>query len=79
MIDQALKTWGLDPGIYQPEIARTTFLKGNLLRTLGKDNRAEQLIEKATAIFLANASNVPETNMQPKSEDFDSLVTFWSR
>lgn len=79
MIDQALKTWGLDPGIYQPEIARTSFLKGNLLKTLGKDNRAEQLIEKATAIFLANASNVPETNMQPNSEDFDNLVTFWSR
>lgn len=63
MIDQALKTWGLDPSIYQPEIARTSFLKGNLLKTLGKDNRAEQLIEKATAIFLANASNVPETNL----------------
>ena len=79
MIDQALKTWGLDPGIYQPEIARTTFLKGNLLKILEKDNKAEQLIEKATAIFLAHASKAPEPDTQPNSADFDNLVTFWSR
>ena len=79
MIDQALKIWGLDPKIYQPEIARTTFLKGTLLKILEKDGRAEQLVEEATTIFFARASKVPETDMRPTSEDFDNLVTFWSR
>ncbi|KAF7509241.1 hypothetical protein GJ744_008301 [Endocarpon pusillum] len=53
MIDQALLIWGLDPKVYQPEIARTNFLKGQLLTTLGKHEKAEKLIEKATTFWSA--------------------------
>ena len=81
MIDHALLIWGLDPSVYQPEIARTTFLKGQLLRTLGKPEKAEKLIEKATVYWNLTTSFSPmrKTDLRPKSEDFDNLVTFWSR
>lgn len=83
MIDQALETWGLDPGVYQPEIARTTYLKGQLLKVLKEDEEADRLIEKATAILTATASYHGTSGSQadalPSSKDFDSLVTFWSR
>ena len=81
MIDHALLIWGLDPSVYQPEIARTTFLKGHLLRTLGKPDKGGNLIEKATAYWdlAAGVSPMLRTNVRPRSEDFDNLVTFWSR
>ena len=81
MIDHALLIWGLDPSVYQPEIARTTFLKGRLLRTLGKPDKAEKLIEKATAYWklAVGVSPMLQTDLPPKADDFDNLVTFWSR
>ena len=81
MIDQALLIWSLDPSVYQPEIARTNFLQGQLLKILGKDEKAEKLIEKATAFWSATAgfSSLRGKGSQPSPEDFDNLVTFWSR
>lgn len=81
MIDQALLIWNLDPSVYQPEIARTTFLKGLGLKILGKDEKAKKLIEQATAFWALTIgdSTLGETELQPCSEDFDNLVTFWSR
>ncbi len=81
MIEQALLIWGLDPSVYQPEIARTTFLQGRLLTILGKDEKAGRLIEKATAFWSATVgfSSFREKDSQPSPEDFDNLVTFWSR
>ncbi len=81
MIEQALLIWGLDPSVYQPEIARTTFLQGRLLTILGKDEQACKLIEKATAFWSTTdgSSSAGEKGSQPSPEDFDNLVAFWSR
>lgn len=65
----------LDPGVYRPEIACTTFLKGNLHKVLKKNENSEKLIERVTAIFSTFASDIPQTGTHPDSEESDGLVT----
>ena len=63
-IDRALGNWDLDPIFYQPEIARTTFLKGQLLEKLGKDKDAAPLIKKATACLSHRGTSGLQTVVQ---------------
>ena len=64
--------------MYKPELARTTFLKAKLLQSLGKDQKA------AVALKVSNRLRREITQTWKESadltmDDFDKLVTFWSR
>ncbi|KAI5853292.1 hypothetical protein GGS23DRAFT_591200 [Durotheca rogersii] len=79
LIDQALKAWSVDTTVYAPEITRTTFLKGKVLLRQNKDE-AEQLIKIATRM---RSEIIPSAMVKEDGglteEDFDEIVTFWSR
>ncbi|KAF2189239.1 tetratricopeptide repeat domain protein [Zopfia rhizophila CBS 207.26] len=78
LIDQALKIWNADAEIYKPEIARTTFLKAKMLRTMG-DDASDEYYNQASALRYEIIGNVEESGKHLEESDFDSLVTFWSR
>lgn len=80
MINKALECWNYDPEVYKPEIARTTFLKAKLMRRLGKEQKASVALKVACRLRrdlvpLADDRDASLLNF----EDFDVLVTFWSR
>lgn len=78
LVEQALKVWSVDERIYQPEIARTTFLKSKVLRARGKDEEATEIASIARTLggsLRRDGSDAGELT----EEDFDQLVTFWSR
>lgn len=79
IINDALKIWSYDADVYKPELARTTFLKKTLLEKLGQTQKAA--VAMKVACRLRNEL-VPQDRRDPAdltAEDFDSLVTFWSR
>ena len=78
-IDDALKVWSYHPDIYKPELARTTFLKKGLLDKLGRTQEAAVAMKVACGL---RKDMVPQDTTDPsalKGEEFDKLVTFWSR
>lgn len=78
-INDALKVWSYDSDVYKPELARTTFLKKELLDKLGRTQEAAVAMKVACRL---RKDLVPQDTRDPsalKSEDFDKLVTFWSR
>lgn len=92
LIRQALTAWGLSPDRYANEVARTTFLQARLMRE--QNNETEYLRLKFEAIRLLRQiwerwSPLGEVNQilssrelgegEETENDFDSLVTFWSR
>lgn len=78
-IDQALKVWSADAEKYRPETARTSFLKAKVLSLLGQEAEARDLFHSA-ATLRSKVAKVPEKPVEDLTEnDFDELVTFWSR
>jgi hypothetical protein len=79
LLDQALKVWNADESLFRNEIARTSFLKAKVLRRLGKDGLALTYHYKATTLrgHILKSSTVEDTDLV--EDDFDRLVTFWSR
>lgn len=78
LVEQALKVWSVDEKAYQPEIARTTFLKSKVLFASGKGEEATETASIARNLghnLRQDVSDVAEL----AEEDFDHLVTFWSR
>ncbi|EME42543.1 hypothetical protein DOTSEDRAFT_54878 [Dothistroma septosporum NZE10] len=79
LIDQALVSWKLDPTSFGPEIARTTWLQGRQRAKAGNPTVAKQLLEEAAdmrrKLYPADSRAVD----QLEDEDFDDIVTFWSR
>ncbi|KAK1775513.1 tetratricopeptide repeat domain-containing protein [Copromyces sp. CBS 386.78] len=79
-VGQALKVWSADAEKYRPEIARTFFLKAKVLSMLGQEAEAKELFEAAAALRSKIAKVAGKKTMEELTEeDFDELVTFWSR
>lgn len=51
--------------------------QSDLLKVVERDEDSEQLVRKASPVFLSLATRKPEMGVHPKSEDFDDLLTFW--
>lgn len=79
LIDQALKVWNADREIYKPEIARTTFLKSRLHRSLGQEDRAALLWKESAKLRAEIVGLGTDVREELQKSDFDKLVTFWSR
>ncbi len=77
-IDQALKNWSVDLEIYAREIARTSFLKAEVLTEAGRENDAAKLFQEA-ASMRHKITKVWRDGKDLREEDFDELVTFWSK
>lgn len=79
LIGQALRAWNMQPASYQPEIARTTFLKSKLSMLKREVDVADRLRKEAAALRV-KIPGAPEKAVEDLEEcDFDKLVTFWSR
>ena len=78
-IDQALKVWSVDPQKYAPEIARTTYLKAKILFSTGQEDEATRIFQNAIALRKRIAGMSKVHDMDLTEDDFDKLVTFWSR
>lgn len=79
LIEQALKAWNMQAASYGPEIARTTFLKSKLAGLLGDQVNADKLRGEAAELRARIATALPKAVHELQEEDFDELVTFWSR
>ncbi|KAJ8130476.1 hypothetical protein O1611_g3151 [Lasiodiplodia mahajangana] len=79
MINDALCSWGYDAEVYRPEIARTTFLKAQVLEKMGAAQEANAAYEVAGRLRMGV---VPDDKRDVKSltmKDFDAIVIFWTR
>ncbi len=77
-LDRALRIWGTRSW-YKNQVARTSFLKGTHLLSLGGEAASEgkRWIEQAAAL---RKEILPNCDMSKASEkDYDELVVFWSR
>ncbi|KAI9794810.1 MAG: hypothetical protein M1816_002938 [Peltula sp. TS41687] len=79
LIDQALKVWGADRTIYKPEIARSSFLKAKILYHLGEEKKASELLKEASTARRELKRSSKKQDGDLIEEDFDELVTFWSK
>lgn len=79
LIEQALKVWLVDPEVYRQEIARTTFLKSKVLRQKGDSGAALSHMRDAAAIRGSIMGQDTKDDDELTEDDFDRLVTFWSR
>lgn len=77
-IDQALKNWSVGPETYAREIARTSYLKAKVLSEAGREDDATKLLQEA-ASMRHKITGVERDGKDLREEDFDELVTFWSR
>ncbi|KAI8951758.1 hypothetical protein F4801DRAFT_543348 [Xylaria longipes] len=78
MINEALQTWSYDAEVYRPELARTTFLKAQLLETIGKAQKANVAYKVAGRL---RAKIVPSDKRDVRAlsmKDFDNIVPFWT-
>ncbi|KAE8309255.1 hypothetical protein BDV41DRAFT_580688 [Aspergillus transmontanensis] len=78
MLNGALSIWSVDPIAHKNEIARSTFIKGKVLETTGKMQKAS--INLKVACRLSN--EIAEEDRDVKSlatKDFDGIVAFWTR
>ncbi|OQE22153.1 hypothetical protein PENFLA_c013G10931 [Penicillium flavigenum] len=77
-INGALEIWSVDPNAHKNEIARTTFLKGNLLATMGKMQKAS--IAFRVACRLRKEITKEDRDLKSLTpKDFDDIVAFWAR
>ncbi|KAH3953529.1 hypothetical protein HBH53_029800 [Parastagonospora nodorum] len=78
VINEALKIWSQDPDTYKAELARTTFLKANVLETLQKNQKAAVALKVACRM----RQELTKDKRSPSSletDDFEKLVVFWKR
>lgn len=80
LIEQALTVWSADWRVYQPEIARSKFLKSKVLEDMGQSCHAQTAAKEAYEIraIIRDDEDFEEGDGLTES-DFDRLVTFWSR
>ena len=79
LVEQALQVWNADKSVYQPEIARTTFLKAKIVYRLGRDHEASVLFNSAAKSWSLLAGRSMINYRDLVEDDFTELVTFWSR
>jgi hypothetical protein len=78
-INNALQTWSYDAEVYKPALARTTFLKAKLLQQLGQKQKANVAFKVAGRLRRELVPDDTRDIADLTTEDFDSLVAFWSR
>jgi len=78
-VDNALAVWEIAPRSYEAEIARTTFLKAKILYQHGDQNQAKRLFRQAVRSRSKIRGEASVDDGSLTEEDFDGLVTFWSR
>ncbi|KAE8347147.1 hypothetical protein BDV24DRAFT_158139 [Aspergillus arachidicola] len=77
MLNGALSIWYVDPIAHKTEIARSTFLKGKILETTGKMQKASTNLKGACRL----RKEITEEDRDVKSlstKDFDEIVAFWT-
>jgi hypothetical protein len=74
-----LKVWNTVKSVYRNEIARTSFLKAKLLAKMGENEQSETALREATRLRAELVPNSSKPVRELVEEDFDQLVTFWSR
>jgi hypothetical protein len=78
MTNGALDIWSIDPSAHKNEIARTTFLKGQLFEVTGKRQKASIAFRVACRL----RKEITKEDRDVKSlttADFDEIVAFWAR
>jgi hypothetical protein len=78
MINEALDIWSVDPSAHKNKIARTTFLKGKLLESIGMTQESSIAITVAGRLreeITKDDRDVESLTM----EDFHGIVAFWAR
>ncbi|KAK2811735.1 hypothetical protein FQN49_008431 [Arthroderma sp. PD_2] len=78
MINTALDIWSVDPAAHKNEIARTTFLKGEVFEATGKMQKASIALKVACRL----RKEITKEDRDTKSlttVDFDEIVAFWAR
>lgn len=78
-MDQALATWQADTTGFRAEIARTTFLKSKVMGCLGDGEAAKSLRQDAIEMQQKLVPAEYSSHGELTEQDFDGLVTFWSR
>ncbi|KAL2200742.1 tetratricopeptide repeat domain-containing protein [Corynascus similis CBS 632.67] len=79
MMNAALECWTMNADLFQPELARTTWVKAKVLQTLGESMKANLAFKVAGRI---RAKLVPEDRRDVRTmtdEDFDRLLEYRSR
>jgi len=79
MINAALECWTLNADLFQPELARTTWVKAKLLEELGESLKASLAFKVASRI---RAKIVPDDCRDVRDladEDFNCLLEYRSR
>ena len=79
LVEQALKVWDSDREVYRPEMARTTFLKAKVLYEGNNLKSATETFKEAANLRNKVKHAVAKSERDLVEEDFDNLVTFWSR
>ncbi|KAI0436327.1 hypothetical protein F4803DRAFT_542680 [Xylaria telfairii] len=79
LLDQALQIYRVREAVYQPELARTTFLKAKLELQCGHEPEAKKLFEHARDMREKLSSVPPKPDASLRELDFDEAVTFFSR
>jgi len=78
IIQAAFDIWSVDPSAHKNEIARTTFLKGNLFEATGKTQKASIALRVACRLRRDITKEVRDVKSLT-SEHFDEIVAFWAR
>ncbi|KAI1456285.1 P-loop containing nucleoside triphosphate hydrolase protein [Annulohypoxylon moriforme] len=78
-VDQALKVWHVDPEKYAPEIARTSYLKAKVLFSAGQEEEGTKLFRTAASMRRKLTGDSAQGDKDLNEDEFDRLVTFWSR
>jgi hypothetical protein len=79
-IDEALRIFR-ERVIFQPELARATFLKSNILKACGDADEARtgMLRGKSFQMYAELRRGAVPGIGEPSQADFDDLIAFWSR
>jgi hypothetical protein len=78
-VDQALEAWGSNEEAYRPELARTMFLRAKILWLLCDDDNAVNVFNDAVRRRKILVPPPWKPDEELSEEDFDDLVTFWSK
>lgn len=75
-----MECWTLNADLFQPEIARSTWVKAKLLEKVGESLKASVAYKVAGRIRAKLVPPGDRRNVQDlKDEDFDSLLEYRSR
>jgi hypothetical protein len=78
LLDQALKIYG-DREFYAPEQARAKFKKAKLLMNMGEGSAADVCFAEALALYRGLKHGDDRAIVDLDDDDFDDMITFWSR